>query len=281
MEGEKIKKIEEEIGALENQYGSRTFSYDHESDEGYQNYLKLMQENGKKAMEDTVGKASALTGGYANSYAASAGQQVYNDFMKQGAEAQAGFRQLARDEFDAENQNILNRLGLLKEQKKSIWDDAALKAGFGDYSGYVNDLGLYESEDAAKLAIEGPVKPTAPTAEQIAYAKEMFKKGGETEMEAYVDSLVGVDTDALYTAVENDKEFQNSKEVLKKRFSLTDTGNGNLWGVNKNAKLSLDGEDPKTAKEWFEILQKDVKDGGYGLSEEDAREVLKALGAHA
>lgn len=32
-------------------------------------------------MEDTVGNASMLTGGYANSYAVTAGQQAYDSYM--------------------------------------------------------------------------------------------------------------------------------------------------------------------------------------------------------
>lgn len=285
MAGEKIKKIEEEIGALENQYGSRTFSYDPESDKGYQNYLNLMQESGKKAMEDTVGKASALTGGYANSYAASAGQQVYNDFMKQGAEAQAGFRQLSRDEFDAENQRILNQLNILKEQKKSIWDDAALKAGFGDYSGYVNDLGLYESEDAAKKALSGVDEPTEA---QIAYAKEAFKRS-ETEANNYINSLVGVNTDAIYAAINSDTELQNdttlkqnrfdamSNEDKKARFTPAADG-GKNWGggINYNAEYTFQNADgsytTKTANQWIKELQEN-----WGMTKEKAKKYVQDL----
>lgn len=258
MAGEKIKKIEEEIGALETEYGSRAFSYDSESDKGYQNYLKLMQDNGKKAMEDTVGKASALTGGYANSYAASAGQQVYNDFMKQGAEAQAGFRQLARDEFDAENQRILNQLSMLKEQKKSIWDDAALKAGFGDYSGYVNDLGLYKDEETAKKALGA-----TPNDNQIAYAKEVLATQGKAGLDAYIASLDVGNADSLLDAALQD---------FADRFTVTDDGGKNHGGgLNYNANLKFNGEEHSVGK-WKNILVED-----YGFTEEQAIEFLSEV----
>jgi hypothetical protein len=273
MAGEKIKKLEEEIGALETQYGGRTFSYDPDSDKGYQDYLKLMQDSGKKAMEDTVGKASALTGGYGNSYAATAGQQVYNDYIKQGAEAQASFRQLARDEFDAENQDILNRLGMLKEQKSSIWEDAARKAGFGDYSGYVDDLGFTQEQvDATK-------GKAAPTEDHIAHAREAFLSGGMEGLLKYTKDLNGfVDTDALIQIIDADTGIQNSKEGLKQRFEVTNYGGANWLGVNNNAELTLDGK-TKTAKEWYDILTDE--NGDYKLSKEDAKEILKALGVHA
>lgn len=270
----KIERLNEGIGALEGKYATRTFSYDPEADKGYQDYVAMMQQNGKKAMQDTVGKASALTGGFANSYAVNAGQRAYNDFVKQAADAQPSFRQMARDAYDAETQDILGRLNMMKQQKSDIWDDAALRAGFGDYSGYVEDLGLYSTPEEAQKALSGLSEPTEA---QIAYAKEAYENGGETAMEEYVDSLVGVNTDALYTAVEGDEDFQNSKEALKRRFVVTDSGGGNWWGVNNNAKLKLDGVE-KTAGEWYDLLQKDKK---YDLSKEDAKEVLRALGVYA
>ena len=52
---------------------SKEFSYDPNNDPLYQQYKQSYLNAGKKAMEDTVGNASALTGGYANSYAVTAG----------------------------------------------------------------------------------------------------------------------------------------------------------------------------------------------------------------
>ena len=127
-EKKKIDLLDEEIKKTQNEYMGRSFSYDSKSDAGYREYTRLMRENGKRAMEDTVGKASALTGGYANSYAVTAGQQVYDDYAKKAADAQATYRQLAREEYDAQNQDILNRLAMLNEKKSGLWDDAALRA---------------------------------------------------------------------------------------------------------------------------------------------------------
>ena len=59
-EKKKIERLNDGIGALEDQYATRTFSYDPEADKGYQDYVAMMQQNGKKAMQDTVGKASAF-----------------------------------------------------------------------------------------------------------------------------------------------------------------------------------------------------------------------------
>lgn len=275
----KIENVEDEIGALENQYTTRSFSYDPDADKGYQDYVAMMQQNGKKAMQDTVGKASALTGGFANSYAVNAGQGVYNEFVKQAADAQASFRQLAREEYDAETQDILGRLNMVKQQKSDIWSDAALKAGFGDYSGYVDDLGLYDSTEEAQKALSGVSDPTEA---QIAYAKQAYEEGGENALNNYVASLDGVNADAIFEAVTSDGELAKKPDVMKRRFTRAYNGGANgFGGLDRNAELILDAGTPnaetKTVKEWYKVLTKSVEDGGYGWSKDDAKDFLIEL----
>lgn len=57
------------------------FSYDQKNDPLYQQYAEMYQKNAKLAMQDTVGQATALTGGYGSSYAETAGQAMYNQAM--------------------------------------------------------------------------------------------------------------------------------------------------------------------------------------------------------
>lgn len=62
------------------------FKYDFADDPMYAAIRDNYARQGKLAMQDTVGKASAATGGYGNSYAASAGAQAYNQYMAQTSE---------------------------------------------------------------------------------------------------------------------------------------------------------------------------------------------------
>ena len=52
------------------------FSYDLNGDALYQQYKDKYIQQGKMAMQDTMGQAAALTGGYGNSSAATAGNQA-------------------------------------------------------------------------------------------------------------------------------------------------------------------------------------------------------------
>ena len=59
----------------------KEFQFDLNKNLLYNQYKDAYTKQGKKAMEDTVANASALTGGYASSYAATAGSQAYQDYM--------------------------------------------------------------------------------------------------------------------------------------------------------------------------------------------------------
>ena len=59
------------------------FSYDLTSDPVYQQYRDQYTHLGQLAMMDTMGQAAALTGGYGNSYAQTAGQQTYQGYLQQ------------------------------------------------------------------------------------------------------------------------------------------------------------------------------------------------------
>jgi len=63
--------------------GRDDFSYDVNSDPVYQQYRQLYTRNGALAMQDTMGQAAALTGGYGSSYSQAVGQQQYNAYMQQ------------------------------------------------------------------------------------------------------------------------------------------------------------------------------------------------------
>ena len=63
--------------------GRQAFSYDPETDSAFAQYARLYRQKGRAAMEDTMGQAAALTGGYGSSYAQGAGQQAYSRYMQE------------------------------------------------------------------------------------------------------------------------------------------------------------------------------------------------------
>ena len=73
----------EQLNQLTQNYANKPkFQYDMNTDTLFQNALSSAMGQGKNAMQDAIGQASALTGGYASSSAQAVGNQAYNTFIK-------------------------------------------------------------------------------------------------------------------------------------------------------------------------------------------------------
>lgn len=91
----------------------REFSYDPEKDAIFGKYKKLYTEQGKRAMQDTMGNAALLTGGYGNSYGTYAGQQAYNSYMQELSDKSLELEQRAYDRYRDEENSAYKRLNTL------------------------------------------------------------------------------------------------------------------------------------------------------------------------
>lgn len=102
--------------------GREAFSYDPEEDEMYKRYARLYAAQGAAAMEDTMGQAAALTGGYGSSYAQAVGQQAYDRYLGELAALVPELRQAALAEYRQEGQALTDRYNMLNQQEKAAYD---------------------------------------------------------------------------------------------------------------------------------------------------------------
>ena len=124
-----------QIGSVLDQYMNREdFSYDVNSDALYQQYKDQYTALGKLAMQDTMGQAAAMTGGYGSSYASAAGNQAYQSYLSQLNEVVPELYGMARDAYNQEGQELLNQYGLLTDQENQ------------DYGRYIDSYNQWESE---------------------------------------------------------------------------------------------------------------------------------------
>ena len=110
------------------------FSYDLNSDALYQQYKDQFVLQGQQAMMDTMGQAAAMTGGYGNSYAQTAGQQAYNQQLTQLNDIVPELYRMALDRYQAEGQEMYNQYGLLADQEQQ------------DYGRYQDDVDAWNAE---------------------------------------------------------------------------------------------------------------------------------------
>lgn len=91
------------------------FSYDVDTDPLFQQALASAMNSGKQAMQDTIGQASALTGGYGSSYATTAGNQAYNAFIEDAYDNLPQYYQMALEAYQMEGEEIYRQFGMVSE----------------------------------------------------------------------------------------------------------------------------------------------------------------------
>lgn len=116
--GAYASKWQDQINAIIGNIQNREdFSYDINNEALYQQYKDQYTALGKLAMQDTMGKAAAMTGGYGSSYASSAGNQAYQQYLSQLNEVVPELYGMARDQYNQEGQELYNQYGLLADQE--------------------------------------------------------------------------------------------------------------------------------------------------------------------
>ncbi len=102
------------------------FSYDLNGDALYQQYKDKYIQQGKTAMQDTMGQAAAMTGGYGNSYAATAGNQAYQASLEKLNDIVPELYQMAYDKYNQEGQDMYNQYAMLSDDRNTeygMWSD--------------------------------------------------------------------------------------------------------------------------------------------------------------
>ena len=98
--------------ALDKINNRERFSYDLNGDALFQQYKDQYIKQGNLAMQDTIGKASSLTGGYGNSHAATAGNQAYQGYLQKLNDVVPELYQLALNRYTAEGQELKDNLSM-------------------------------------------------------------------------------------------------------------------------------------------------------------------------
>ena len=117
------------------------FSYDKEQDPLYQQYKDTYTRGGQRGMQDTLAQVSARTGGLASSYAESAAQQTYNNYMAQLADKVPELYQLAYSMYMddlTQDRNDLSMLMGLDDTAYGRWSDDR-NFGYNAYRDQVAD----------------------------------------------------------------------------------------------------------------------------------------------
>lgn len=127
---------DKQVNSLVSQINNRpAFSYDATLDPQYQLIQQQYQAAGQQAMQDTMAQAAALSGGYGNSYAQTAGQQAYDSYIKQAANNIPELYKAAYSMYQDEGNNMMNKLSMYqsladsryarKQDRLNYWQSVA------------------------------------------------------------------------------------------------------------------------------------------------------------
>ena len=110
------------------------FVYNPETDPLYKSYQSTYAREGGRAMDDALGQIAAQTGGMASSYAGTAAQQTYNNYMQKLADKVPELQQLAYSMYLDEGDTMANQLNMLMNLENQ------------DYNQYLDQLGQYNTD---------------------------------------------------------------------------------------------------------------------------------------
>jgi hypothetical protein len=148
--------------AVENAFNAwnnrEKFSYDLNGDALYQQYKDKYINQGRLAMADTIGQASAMTGGYGSSYAVTAGNQAYQSHLQSLNDIVPQLYQMAYDRYVQEGQDLKDSYSMASNMYNTEYGE--YRDRVGDYNTEVGrltdvynnerayDRGIYESDRA-------------------------------------------------------------------------------------------------------------------------------------
>ena len=147
------KVIASKPGAYQSQYDAQIsdimdkimnrgkFSYDFSGDPTYNQYKDQYTQQGNLAMQNTMGQAAALTGGYGNSYASTAGNQAYQSYLSQLNNIVPELQSNALSAYNNEGTAMQNNLSMLQSA-----DTNALSKYQNEYSQWQDSLNLEQNQ---------------------------------------------------------------------------------------------------------------------------------------
>lgn len=174
--GDYESKYSGEIDSILNDILNREkFSYNLNADPIYEQYKESYTQKGKKAMMDTVGQASALTGGYANSYAVTAGEQAYDEYLNKLNDIAIDLRDRAYEQYGDEGDKLFQEVTLLR----SLDGD--------DYEKYLNELERYYKD--GEYLLERLTTMSDAEYEQFLQTVDAWENDRDFAFKEYTDAL--------------------------------------------------------------------------------------------
>lgn len=207
------------------------FSYDPERDPTFQQYKESYTRSGERAMQDTLGQMSARTGGLASSYAGSAAQQTYDNYMSELSNKIPELRQLAYSMYQDEGDTMRANMEMLMALEQ------------GDYAKYADLLAQYNTDRSFNY--QAGRDQIADSRYEDERDWERGQYASETEYNqalAKAQLLAAAGDFSGYKALGySDAEIANLKSAYDKAQAASRTGTRRSGGADAEAEQDYEG----------------------------------------
>lgn len=249
------------------------FQYDLARDTLYQQYKNQYKNLGKLAMQDTMGQAAAMTGGYGNSYASTAGNQAYQSYLQQLNDKVPDLYNAALSKYNSDLDNLYNKFSLTKnmydteeEQKDKEYSILGNKANalanlyadeynrnYGAYNDAYNAfLNIINGEESSGQAAASLAEQQRQFNQEMAYKKSNYESqisALKNELEAR-NKLKEYDRDTALATMKkafdgsvNNKESAMSALVeYLNSTNLSDSAKADIYDSFENQLTSIFGK---------------------------------------
>ena len=265
------------INAEINNYKNTTFNYDAEKDPLYSSYKKAYTREGRRASEDTMAQAAAMTGGIPSSYAIGAGQQANNYYASKIADKIPELEQQAYGRYQNDKAELLNLIALRQGERDVAYNrymddisydiDKAKREAEASNTALSNaykaaELGDFSQLEALGITIPDYIKNSGQLANDLAIAEaagnvgdySFYEKLGITpDLEALQRGSAQITNEEIYQKVLND--YGDTRMIpsnVVEKYTITDTGFAD-WMKDNGFSIELSSADINT-------LQKDYPD---------------------
>jgi hypothetical protein len=274
--------------ALDRINNREKFTYDLNGDALYQQYKDQYINQGRLAMQDTMGQAAAMTGGYGNSYAATVGNQAYQGYLQKLNDVVPELYNLALNKYNLEGQDLKDQYSLLKDQynteygqhrdKVTDWNTEAARLSDKyynesnlDYSRYADNRDYhtneYNTERNYDYGLYSDAYNRAFTEYQQAEAERQAAEELRLKQAQMAQSAAQhrASLEAQYRSAGYTKDENGNWVAPENRYILEGDEQDRLWSL-------VESGDTKEAKKFIEILRNN------GMSDAQATELALSLG---
>lgn len=223
-------KVTSQLTKIENR---DPFTYDYKTDTLFQAQLADSMRYGQLAMEDTIGQAAALTGGYGSTYAQKVGNQTYNQYVQDAFANLPDYYNMALDKY---NSDLANDYNLLNQYRYA--DETEYERAYNDWKNmYTMANDQYAKEYENYWQEQGFNEDSRRWASEFNDSMDRFKESIRQHDNDFYEKIREYDTDDAFRkerAVRSDYEWDTSFDYQKERDGVSDS----QWQKNYDYKVS-------------------------------------------